>query len=457
MKLVAAALFLVLSYNGLFAQASDAALRRVKEADAAARSQNNGNIPLMSASEHLERGRTYFDNRHFNEAREHFRFIFDNFANDPAMSGALFMTGRSLMWERRCEEAIPWLDKVAREYPGTKEGREGLAFKGACHVRIGKNLEAAAIYEQYTAMYPVGERIDSAYLNIIDSLREAGRFDNAVEWVGRTSERFPSTPTETNALHALVRMELWRGRWKDAEAAADRLIANGKFAGSMTSLDEARWLKAFAAEKAGLKDLSTAGYSQIPLSSASYFAGLAADKLFSETRTRRIVQVTPRMRQDFPVMFREEIIRSTRGKNVDPRFVLAIMKQESGFRPGAKSPAAARGLLQLVFDTAVKYNKKAGISELKPDDLYIPSVNIAIGVEYIADLKGQFGGLYEAIAASYNAGEDNAARWLKRSLPGEPGIFTAEVGFAETKNYVQKVMSNYRNYRELYDENLRAR
>lgn len=110
--------------------------------------------------------------------------------------------------------------------------------------------------------------------------------------------------------------------------------------------------------------------------------------------------------------------------------------------------------MQLVFDTATKYNKKAGYVSLKPDDLYLPSVNIAIGTVYISELKDQFGGLYEAIAASYNGGEDNAARWLNRSKPKDAGIFTSEVGFAETKNYVYKVMSNYRVYRELYTEDL---
>jgi soluble lytic murein transglycosylase len=111
------------------------------------------------------------------------------------------------------------------------------------------------------------------------------------------------------------------------------------------------------------------------------------------------------------------------------------MKQESSFKPSAKSPAGARGLLQLVFDTAVKYNKTAGYSDLHPDDLYRPATNIAIGSAYIGELKKEFGGMYEAIAASYNGGEDNAARWLNRTKPKDPGIFAAEVGFAESKNY----------------------
>jgi len=133
------------------------------------------------------------------------------------------------------------------------------------------------------------------------------------------------------------------------------------------------------------------------------------------------------------------------------------MKQESVFKPSAKSPAGARGLLQLVYDTAIKYKTKAGYPDLQPDQLYSPSINIAVGAAYIADLKSQFGGLYEAIAASYNGGEDNASRWLNRSKPKDPGIFVSEIGFAETKDYVFKVMNNYRIYRELYTETLDRR
>ncbi|MGH9818771.1 MAG: transglycosylase SLT domain-containing protein, partial [Pyrinomonadaceae bacterium] len=110
-----------------------------------------------------------------------------------------------------------------------------------------------------------------------------------------------------------------------------------------------------------------------------------------------------------------------------------------------------------VYDTALKYNKAAGYPDLQPDDLYTPSVNIAVGTEYIAELSKEFGGLYEAVAASYNGGEDNAARWLNRSRPKEAGIFTSEIGFAETKTYVGKVMNYYRVYQGLYDENLNRR
>lgn len=437
-----------------FPQASDATLRAVIEKDKLSRDLV-GKLVMLTAAEHLVRGQTYYDNRQFAQAREHFQRIFDSYPTHPSMSSALLLTGRSYMWEKEYVKAIPFLDSVSREFPATKDGREGLAFKGACNIRLSKNSEAAAIYEQYTVMYPTGEKIESAYLNIIDALREAGKFDEAIMWVAKTRERFAGMPTEANALDARLRMEINRSHWADAETTADTMLSQIKFTGAMTSSDEVKYLKAFALEKAGKRGEAIAVYSSIPDSGTSYYAGLAADRLAATgSHVKRITQITPRIIQDFPAPFRTEVLQSAKAKKIDPRFVLAIMKQESTFRPGIKSPSAARGLLQLVFDTALKYNQKAGFPSLQPDDLYQPNINIAIGCEYIADLKNQFGGLYEAIAAGYNGGEDNAARWLNRSKPKEPGIFAAEIGFAETKNYVFKVMTNYRIYRNLYDENL---
>ena len=65
--------------------------------------------------------------------------------------------------------------------------------------------------------------------------------------------------------------------------------------------------------------------------------------------------------------------------------------------------------------------------------------------------------MLEPVAASYNGGEDNVARWLKRSKHHDGGVFTSEIGFEETKAYVQKVMNNYRVYRQLYTEDLMRR
>ncbi|MBC7798658.1 MAG: transglycosylase SLT domain-containing protein, partial [Pyrinomonadaceae bacterium] len=89
---------------------------------------------------------------------------------------------------------------------------------------------------------------------------------------------------------------------------------------------------------------------------------------------------------------------------------------------------------------------------LQAEQLYQPTIAIRISSVHLADLQRLFPSSLEAVAASYNGGEENAIRWIKRA--GSNDLFAAEVGFAETKDYVFKVMSNYRAYRELYDENL---
>jgi soluble lytic murein transglycosylase-like protein len=232
------------------------------------------------------------------------------------------------------------------------------------------------------------------------------------------------------------------------------LLSGRTFSGSMSSADEVKYLRALALERSGRKAEAKIAYASVSRAASSYYGGLAEARQNDKTEIAGLPGSDPAA---YPVMYRSELITAAKKFKVDPRFLLAIMKQESSFKAEAKSPAGARGLLQLVYDTAIKYNEKAGYPNLQPDQLYTPSVNIALGAAYIAELKSEFGGLYEAIAASYNGGEDNAARWLKRSKPKDAGVFASEVGFAETKNYVFKVMNNYRAYRSLYDENLSRR
>ena len=97
---------------------------------------------------------------------------------------------------------------------------------------------------------------------------------------------------------------------------------------------------------------------------------------------------------------------------------------------------------------------KAGVTGLRESQLYLPDTSITIGSEYLEHLTSLFSQMLEPVAASYNGGEDNVVRWLKRAKRKDPGVFTSEVGFEETKGYVQKVMSNYRAYCQLYTADL---
>jgi tetratricopeptide (TPR) repeat protein len=275
--LVAILTVLVVSATSLTAQTSDGALRRVIDADAAAKTA--GSLPTLSSAEHLSRAETYMANRLFPQARDHWAVLLKKYPDDAGIPKALFGTARSYMWEREYLKAVEWFDKLTKDHLMTKDGREGLAFKGASYVRAGKNLEAAKTYELYVTMFPTGEKIESAHLNIIDAYREAGEYQKASDWVTKTATTFNGQATEANALQARVRMEIYRGRWDDAVRAADALLASGTFRSSMTSADEAKYLKDLALEKAGKRSEEIVFYASIQNTLTSILFGLASEKL----------------------------------------------------------------------------------------------------------------------------------------------------------------------------------
>src|SRR5437016_203597 len=93
-NLIAVAVISFLVSISAMPQASDSALKVVSARDRASRDAL-GRLMTLTAAEHLSRGQTYYDNRQFAQAIEHFQKIFDNYPTDPAMLSALFLSGRS--------------------------------------------------------------------------------------------------------------------------------------------------------------------------------------------------------------------------------------------------------------------------------------------------------------------------------------------------------------------------
>jgi soluble lytic murein transglycosylase-like protein len=159
----------------------------------------------------------------------------------------------------------------------------------------------------------------------------------------------------------------------------------------------------------------------------------------------------------YPREYADVIATESRKHGADPRLVLSIMREESRFNPRAKSPAAARGLLQFIIGTARDVGTAIGLVEVEPEDLYDPDVIIQLGARYIGDLLKQFEGDPYRAAAAYNAGPVQTRLWSRlQAGPGRDYFLTA-VNFDETKNYVRKVMNSYHRYGEVYGPNLDQR
>ncbi|MCA1815381.1 MAG: transglycosylase SLT domain-containing protein [Acidobacteria bacterium] len=428
--------------------------------------QADGALPNMPPQEHMRRAAIYLANRAFDEAREHWTTLVARYPTDANVPAALFGIGRSFYVERRYDEALPFFERLGRDFAQQKEGREGFYYTAATILRLGRPADAATRYLEYAAKYPAGERIENAYLNAIDSWREAGRNDLALQWINFTREKYRGKPTDANALFARLRLEIASADWQSAIKTADELRGQTFTPAVSTTPSEVAYLKAYALERSKQESQAGAGFQSIADRASSYYGWQATEHLQKLGGTwkrgaaaraaaaKREAEASP---ANYPAPNADVILRAVRGKDVDPRFVLSIMRQESGFNPRARSQAGARGLLQMTIDMANKYAARAGLKNVTEDDLYRPEVNIAVGVAYLSELFKMFPDLPEAVAASYNGGEDNVARWVRRAVQKDNGVFTSEIGFSESKDYAMKVMANYRAYQQLYTSDLRRR
>jgi soluble lytic murein transglycosylase len=156
------------------------------------------------------------------------------------------------------------------------------------------------------------------------------------------------------------------------------------------------------------------------------------------------------LRALFPMPYHEPINRFSNARNLDPFLVLSIMRQESKFKRFARSPAFARGLMQIIPSTATRLASDVGLKEFSLEHLYSPEVNINLGTRYIQDLSGRFGKRVEVIAAGYNSGESNVRRWLDCTSTNETFEFFSNIDLPETRTYVMIVRTNYEAYRRTY-------
>jgi soluble lytic murein transglycosylase len=136
----------------------------------------------------------------------------------------------------------------------------------------------------------------------------------------------------------------------------------------------------------------------------------------------------------------------------DKAFTLAITRQESNFDPGAMSYAGARGLMQLMPDTARALARAAKVPYAQSKLVTNPAYNLNLGASYLNALLTSFDGSYILAAAAYNAGPGRVRQWIRQfGDPHDPNVdpidWVEQIPFNETRGYVQRIMENMMIYR----------
>lgn len=137
--------------------------------------------------------------------------------------------------------------------------------------------------------------------------------------------------------------------------------------------------------------------------------------------------------------------------NLRPAFVAAIIRNESSFRTDAESSVGARGLMQLMPDTAEWIAGKIGDSNYSFDHLYDAETNIRYGCWYLNYLSKLFRGDAVLVSSAYHAGQTTVTRWLSDKSISSDGVTIPvdKLPDGPTKQYAGRVTTSYGIYEAL--------
>jgi soluble lytic murein transglycosylase len=151
----------------------------------------------------------------------------------------------------------------------------------------------------------------------------------------------------------------------------------------------------------------------------------------------------------YPLGWRVEVAGAAQRAGIDPLLVSAVVREESSYNPLARSRVGARGLMQLMPDTARPMARVRGMAFQEGELLDDPAANIELGSAYLGGLVRDFGDARLAVAA-YNAGPTRVREWWGARKSDDMEVWVEQIPYNETRNFVRRVMVGWEEYRRLY-------
>ena len=155
----------------------------------------------------------------------------------------------------------------------------------------------------------------------------------------------------------------------------------------------------------------------------------------------------------YPIKYENFVENYSTKYEVDKNLIYAIIKAESNFNQQAVSNKEAKGLMQLMPQTAEDIAKKLDIEVTKEEiskKLSEPEFNINLGTKYISNLLAKYSNIELALTA-YNAGSGNVDTWVENRTLMADGSNIENIPYKETNNYVRKILRDYEIYKKLYN------
>jgi len=135
---------------------------------------------------------------------------------------------------------------------------------------------------------------------------------------------------------------------------------------------------------------------------------------------------------------------------VDTALIKAVVWRESKFRPQTRGRVGEIGLMQLRQEAAQEWADAEHVDGFEHRHCFDPGTNTLAGTWYLKKLLKRYQQTDNPVPyalADYNAGRRNVLKWLRGAATTNSAVFTDEIGFPRTREYVQSVMQRYQRYR----------
>ncbi len=332
--------------------------------------------------------------------------------NSEHASRARFRYSLLKIMDQDCKTAEPILTKVYEENSQEYLGRT-LYWRARCAQMRGDRMRFEYLSQKLLKEAPLG------YHNLVLNRAQASK----IVRVAGTGE-----PTIFFRSHQYPHVNSWIRAMEGLAA-----IGSEEYARRML----AKWFDAFVKTEPQLRLYLAVLANKLgdPITQFRFLTSVFKDKpdLISQTTLKLF----------YPLKNFESIKRHS-GES-DPYFIAALIRQESGFNPWARSRVGATGLMQLMPRTARMMDR--GVTK---NGLFIPETNIRLGTRYIHRLIYRFDRDAELALAAYNAGAEKVDDWLKRYSTNDRMLFLDLIPYKETRDYVVLISRNYYWYNTLY-------
>ncbi|MHB1276502.1 MAG: tetratricopeptide repeat protein, partial [Candidatus Humimicrobiaceae bacterium] len=386
-------------------------------------------------------GRISYISDDWQNAAFYFQRLIDEYPDGDKISDGYWELGWIQYRLEEFDNAVITFEKMAAKFSGGALEEKGLFWQAKCFLKLNRDTEAMKLFERTFSQDPL------SYYGFASAeiLKKEG---TVVTMPGFDKNLNPQNPAISEIIPEIY------------SELIPKNITETKDATHINKAKELLFIKFYnsaAAEIAASKNETDANPEKLLEISTLYLLSKDYENsigIVQKNYSKLSSSLTGNKKDYYyylfyPYAYKDLVLKYCTEYNVEPDFLLAIIREESRFKADAGSHAGAQGLMQIMPATGKSIAGQIGIN-FSESILHDPETSITMGSYYISQMLSNFeNNKYYALGA-YNGGPGAMQRWISKYGGLDIDEFIESLTYDETKNYIKKVMTSYFIYDLLY-------